>query len=189
MKNDVEELKYFIRVVEDFPIPGISFKDITPLLADRDAFHECCFRMSEMVLESSNRIGRKAPKIVGIDARGFILGAGLAANMHLGFVPCRKQGKLPTVPTLIDQLYGLEYDVAALEIDTSLISKEDFVIIVDDVLATGGTLWAAISLVLRCGVPADRIVCYVLVELLDLKGRSVIEKNWSEVEIVSLLKY
>lgn len=148
--------------IPDFPKPGILFKDITPVLADGDAFAEAIAAMAEPWR------GVALDAVVGVEARGFILGAALARELEVGFVPVRKPGKLPG--ETLSQDYGLEYGRDRLEIHADALPAGARVIVVDDVLATGGTLNAALALVERQGA---RIVgTGVLVELGFLEART-----------------
>ena len=151
-----------LRDIPDFPKPGILFKDITPVLADGDAFAEAIAAMAEPWR------GVALDAVVGVEARGFILGAALARELEVGFVPVRKPGKLPG--ETLSQDYGLEYGRVRLEIHADALPAGARVIVVDDVLATGGTLNAALALVERQGA---RIVgTGVLVELGFLEART-----------------
>ena len=151
-----------LRDIPDFPKPGILFKDITPVLADGDAFAEAIAAMAEPWR------GVALDAVVGVEARGFILGAALARELEVGFVPIRKPGKLPG--ETLSQDYGLEYGRDRLEIHADALPAGARVIVVDDVLATGGTLNAALALVERQGA---RIVgTGVLVELGFLEART-----------------
>ncbi|WP_312772561.1 adenine phosphoribosyltransferase [Pseudoxanthomonas mexicana] len=151
-----------LRDIPDFPKPGILFKDITPVLADGDAFAEAIAAMAEPWR------GVSLDAVVGVEARGFILGAALARELEVGFVPVRKPGKLPG--ETLSQDYGLEYGRDRLEIHADALPAGARVIVVDDVLATGGTLNAALALVERQGA---RIVgTGVLVELGFLEART-----------------
>ena len=151
-----------LRDIPDFPKPGILFKDITPVLADGDAFAEAIAAMAEPWR------GVALDAVVGVEARGFILGAALARELEVGFVPVRKPGKLPRHTLSPD--YGLEYGPARLEIHADAMPAGARVIVIDDVLATGGTLNAALALVERQGA---RIVgTGVLVELGFLEART-----------------
>ena len=136
-------LRAHLRDVPDFPKPGILFKDITPLLADPRAFHI----MLDCIAERF--IGEHVDVIVGVESRGFIFGGALAARLNASFVPVRKPGKLPTGPTRV--AYALEYGEAELEMHNDSIKAGARVLIVDDVLATGGTAKAAAELVRRQG--------------------------------------
>jgi adenine phosphoribosyltransferase len=154
-----ELLKSRIRDVPDYPQPGILFKDITPLLADADAFAEV---VTELATGSEG-----VTKVAGIEARGFILAAPVAYALRAGFVPVRKQGKLPA--QTYAETYELEYGTATLELHTDAFAATDRVLIVDDVLATGGTAAATVQLVQRAGAIVAGVV--VLLELEFLGGR------------------
>ena len=149
-----------VRDIADYPQPGIVFKDITPLLADGGAF-------AAAVAALAAGHGR-VDKVVGIEARGFILAAPVAYSLGAGFVPVRKQGKLPAATNA--ESYQLEYGTATIEVHTDAFEPGDRVLIVDDVLATGGTAAAAASLVRRGGAEVAAIA--VLLELGFLGGRS-----------------
>ena len=157
-----------VRDVPDFPEPGVVFKDITPLLADHDGF--------TAVVEALAAAGRDetgAPavdKVVGMEARGFILAAPVALTLGAGFVPVRKAGKLPGPTHAVS--YSLEYGEASLEVHQDALTEGDRVLLVDDVLATGGTAAATHELVQRCG--ADVTALAVLLELSFLPGRETI---------------
>jgi adenine phosphoribosyltransferase len=153
-------LKSRIRDVVDYPQPGIVFKDITPLLADSAAF--------AAVVAALAAGHEGVTKVAGIEARGFILAAPVALALRAGFVPVRKQGKLPA--QTYAQSYELEYGTATLEVHTDAFDSSDRVLIVDDVLATGGTAAATAELVRRTGATVAGIV--VLLELEFLSGRS-----------------
>lgn len=157
---DPELLKGFIRDVPDFPTPGVTFKDITPLLADPDAF--------AMVVDAivSHRRG-SVDKVCGIEARGFILAAPVAYELGAGFIPIRKRGKLPGAT--IAESYDLEYGSETIEMHDDALSPGERVLIVDDVLATGGTAAAAASLVEGVGGEVVGITC--VIELASLGGR------------------
>lgn len=151
-----------LRDIPDFPKPGILFKDITPLLADRDGFAAAIDAMAEPWR------GVPLDAVVGIESRGFILGAALAHALHVGFVPVRKPGKLPGAT--LSQEYALEYGSDRLQIHADALPAGARVLLVDDVLATGGTLLAALALVRAQG--AEVIGASVLVELAFLDGRA-----------------
>jgi len=155
-------LREFVIDVADFPKPGVMFKDITPLLGDTDAL-----RFSVEAL-ADPFIGSEIDAVVGIDARGFILGAPVAYRLGCGFVPVRKAGKLPG--DVVGSEYELEYGTERLELKTASLAPEARVVIVDDVLATGGTAEATLDLVQKCGA----VVCGVvfLIELEALGGRA-----------------
>lgn len=160
-------LKEKIRSVPDFPVKGITFRDITPLMNDVEGFQFVCESFYNRYKD------RKIDKVVGIDARGFIFGSVLAYLLKVGFVPVRKKGKLPH-KTLVEE-YALEYGRAEVEIHEDAICKGDKVIIMDDLIATGGTIAAAVRLVEKLkGVVAE---CAFVVELSHLKGRDLIKEH------------
>ena len=163
-----ESMRRLVVDVPDFPEPGILFKDITPLLADHLAF--------TTVLEALATAGRNADgevivdKVVGMESRGFILGAPVALALGVGFVPVRKVGKLPRDTYAVT--YDLEYGSATLEIHRDAIAEGERVLLIDDVLATGGTVAATIELVRRCGGETSAVA--MLMELTALPGRAAI---------------
>ncbi|SCK43863.1 adenine phosphoribosyltransferase [Streptomyces sp. WMMB 322] len=150
-----------IRDVADYPVPGVMFKDITPLLADPKAFTVLTDTLGALCSR------RGATKVVGLEARGFILAAPAAVRAGLGFVPVRKAGKLPGAT--LSQSYELEYGTAEMEVHAEDLTEEDRVLIVDDVLATGGTAEASLELVRRAGAQVAGIA--VLMEIGFLGGR------------------
>ncbi|MBT2527318.1 adenine phosphoribosyltransferase [Streptomyces sp. ISL-99] len=154
-----------IRDVPDYPKPGVMFKDITPLLADPVAFTALTDALAELCV----RCG--ATKIVGLEARGFILAAPVAVRAGLGFIPVRKAGKLPGAT--LKQAYELEYGTAEIEIHAEDLADGDRVIVIDDVLATGGTAEASLELIRRAGAQVAGVA--VLMELGFLGGRSRLE--------------
>jgi adenine phosphoribosyltransferase len=156
------DLRRFIRDVPDFPTPGILFRDITPLLASPEAFRAAVDAMVAPFRDA------RAGKVVGIEARGFMFGAAVARELGLGFVPARKPGKLPGKTEKV--AYGLEYGSDALEVHADAFSPGESVLIVDDVLATGGTSAAAAELVERLGARVTALV--FCLELAALQGRS-----------------
>ena len=156
------DLRRFVRDVPDFPTPGILFRDITPLLASAEAFSAAIVAMAEPFRDDP------VEKIVGIEARGFMFGAALARELKLGFVPARKPGKLPGKTERIT--YGLEYGSDALEVHADALAPGEAVLIVDDVLATGGTAAAASDLVERLGARVTGLT--FCIELAALQGRS-----------------
>ena len=168
-------LEDFIANVPDFPEKGIQFKDITPMLNDPDAYKEAIERLAEF--------GRKvgANKVMGPDARGFIIGCPVAYALGVGFVPVRKPGKLPR--KTIEESYTLEYGKNTLCIHEDALKKGDKVLIIDDLLATGGTVVATIDLAKRLG--AEVVGIGVVIELLELKGRDLLKGYTLE----SLIKY
>jgi adenine phosphoribosyltransferase len=174
-----------IRDIPDYPQPGIVFKDITPLLADGDAFATVVSAMAQGSGAGEGGLGQgvgglgRIDKVVGIEARGFILAAPVACCLRAGFVPVRKQGKLPA-ETLAES-YQLEYGTATVEVHVDAFRPGDRVLIVDDVLATGGTAAASVRLVRRSG--AEVVAVSVLLELGFLGGRAKLP----DVEVRSLL--
>lgn len=154
-------LRQAIRDVPDFPKPGILFKDITPVLADAHLLKLAIESMADVVQ------GQTIDKIVGIDARGFIFGSMLAAHLGCGFVPARKKGKLPWRTHSVD--YSLEYGTASLEMHQDALLPGEKVLLADDLLATGGTASAALSLIQQSG--AELLGSLFFIELEFLKGR------------------
>ena len=176
MKNiDLNRLEKAIRDVPDFPKPGIIFKDITPVLADAELFS-----MSVQAMASTTN-GAEIDKVVGIDARGFIFGAAIANLLGIGFVPVRKAGKLPWMTE--SESYSLEHGESVIEIHKDAISPGEKIIIVDDLLATGGTAEATLKLVKKLG--ADIHSACFFIELEFLNGKEKLRGT----EIKSLLVY
>jgi len=163
-----------IREIPDFPEPGIRFQDITPLLANAEAFAAVTHEFSVLT--------NKGTLVAGIEARGFIFGSALANNIGSGFVPIRKAGKLPHIS--ISQSYGLEYGAATLEIHVDAINAGDNIVLVDDVLATGGTLKAAIDLIHLCGGSVTDVL--VLLEIAGLPGRAILTHTFPALKLTSL---
>lgn len=168
------DLSSKIRNVPDFPKPGIMFKDITTLLHDGPAFKHVIDGMA------ARYRGKGLTKIVGIESRGFVFGAALAYELGIGFVPVRKAGKLPAAT--IKRSYALEYGEATIELHKDALTKADRVLVVDDLLATGGTLEAAAALVEDCG--ASIVEVWVLIELAFLPGRKKLAKYPLHAELV-----
>ncbi len=165
------DLTRLIRDVPDFPKPGITFKDITPLLADPVAFETAIAAMAMPWR------GKGITKVIGVESRGFILAPPIAMRLGAGFVPVRKPGKLPW--KALREEYALEYGKDAVEIHQDAVGPADKVLVVDDVLATGGTLKATISLAQRCG--ANVIGAAVLIELAFLAGAGRLNCHFSTV--------
>ena len=155
-----------IRTVPNFPKNGIMFRDITTLLMDSDGFKTAI----DMTVKRWSSLG--VTKIVGIDARGFILGGAIAYKLEVGFLPVRKKGKLP--PETISEEYQLEYGVDTLEILQDSLDSSDKVVIVDDLIATGGTAEAAVKLVRR--LQAEVLGCSFIINLPDLGGVSKLDE-------------
>ncbi len=154
------DLKTVIRSIPDFPKPGILYRDITTLLTDARGFRRA---VDELVQPLA---GAKIDKVAGIEARGFILGGAIAHQLSVGFVPIRKKGKLPH--KTISQSYELEYGTDEIEIHFDAIEAGERVLLVDDLIATGGTAMAAIALLERAG--AEIVLCTFVVDLPDLGG-------------------
>ena len=173
--SSADELKLMVRDVPDFPQPGIIFRDITPLLADRRTFREVIDLMAVHWKDKG------ATLVAAIEARGFIPGAAIANRLHAGFIPIRKAGKLPW--RVVSHSYKLEYGTDQLDIHQDAVAPSDRVLIVDDVLATGGTAAAAVELVRKLG--GQVIGVQVLIELSQLGGR----QRLPGLEVVSELVY
>ena len=161
MTSVEERLKEMIRTIPDFPKPGIHFKDITPLLKDQEAFREC------VKLIASRYSDEKVDVVAAAEARGFILGAPIAMELGAGFVPLRKPGKLPY--KTLRQEYKLEYGTDAFEIHMDAIRPGERVLIIDDVLATGGTAEAVANLIKR--MKGEVVGFAFLIEIEGLHGR------------------
>jgi len=171
----LEELKNIIRDIPDFPKKGIVFKDITTLLADARSFH----RMIDLL--AHRHVGEKIDQVVGVEARGFILGAALAYKLGTGITLVRKPGKLPYKTR--EKTYQLEYGTDTLEIHEDAFKAGDRIIVADDLLATGGTVAAVVDLVEELG--AEVVECAFMAELEFLEGR----KRLPEGKVFSLLKF
>lgn len=159
------DLKEKIDVFEGFPKEGISFKDINSLIKDPEAYKE----MIDLLVEKTKDLG--ANKVVSTESRGYILGCPLAYALGTGFVPARKPGKLPG--EIISEDYSLEYGTDSIEMQESGIEEGDKVIVIDDLLATGGTLKATVDLVNQLG--GEVVSVLTLIELTDLKGRELLK--------------
>ncbi len=171
----VESLRALIREVPDFPKPGILFYDITTLLKDADAFHEVIDLLTDPYREAGIDL------VVGMESRGFIFSAPMAYELHAGFVPVRKLGKLPAETVSVE--YALEYGTNTLEVHKDAILPGQRVLIVDDLLATGGTVLGTIELVKQ--LKAEVVGLAFLVELLFLKGRERLRDH----DIHSVVQY
>jgi adenine phosphoribosyltransferase len=171
----IEQLRASIRDVPDFPKPGIVFKDITPILSDPVLFR------ASINLFVRGCSGKNIDKIVGIDARGFLFGSAVAYQLGVGFVPIRKRGKLPYRTETAK--YSLEYGEAEMEMHTDGVTSGERVVLVDDLLATGGTSAAAAVLIRKRG--GDLLEAQFLIELQFLHGRKQLEPT----PVTSFLKY
>ncbi len=168
-------LEKYIRSIPDFPKPGILFRDVTTLIQDAGAF-----KKSVDMLAKEYK-GKRIDKIAAVEARGFIFGAALAYKLKVGFVPVRKKGKLPFKTTSVT--YDLEYGTDTLEIHTDAVKKGERVLIVDDLLATGGTVKGVVSLIEKLGGRITGIA--FIIELFDLNGREKLKG----FDICSLIKF
>lgn len=169
------DFKNYIADIQDFPIPGILFRDITPLMADGEAFRQA----SEEIIAFAKEVN--AEVVVGPESRGFIFGCPVSYALNIGFVPVRKPGKLPR--ETISYSYQLEYGTNELHVHKDSIKPGQRVLIVDDLLATGGTVEASIKLVEQMGgIVAG---CAFLIELTSLNGRKVLEGY----EVLTLIQY
>ena len=171
----IEKLRAGVRDVPDFPKKGIIFKDITPILKDGGLFRSSI----DLFLEHCG--GKKVDKIVGIDARGFLFGSAVAYELGIGFVPLRKKGRLPYKTE--SAKYSLEYGEAEMELHIDAITPGEQIVLIDDLLATGGTSASAATLIKKVG---GELVCAIfLIELEFLQGR----KKLTPTPIISFLKY
>ena len=179
-KTLVERLKNRIAIFHNFPKPNVAFKDIFPLLAKPSLLPDIIDAFYEYVLNNHKDITIDA--VVGLDARGFLFGPLLALKLNASFVPLRKKGKLPG--EVIGEIYSLEYGEAAMEIQVDAVKKGHKVIIIDDLLATGGTMACACNLLEKCN--AEIIQSFCVIELTGLNG---VEKLPNNVSLFSLVQY
>jgi len=168
-------LKNSVRSISNWPIDGVIFRDLTTLMMDPQAFASSC----DILFDRYEN--QDIDKIVAIDARGFVFGAVLAYKMGIGFIPVRKKGKLPA--ETIEESYSLEYGSDTLEIHKDALNDGERVVIVDDLIATGGTVSATVELVRKLG--ANIIECAFLIELPDLKGRDKI----ADCEVFAIMEF
>jgi len=170
----MKTVKDYIRTIVDFPHEGIMFRDVTTLFADPRGFRMCIDQMLHPYA------GQPIDKVVGLEARGFILGGAIAHQLGTGFVPVRKKGKLPG--TTISQDYKLEYGEAIVEIHDDALEAGERILVVDDLLATGGTAEAGIKLIERLG--GDIIGCSFIVDLPELGGRKKLQSMNMDVQVL-----
>ena len=173
---DIAGALSLIRAIPDYPKPGILFQDITPMLSNGQAL--------DVVITHLASLDNQSEIAIGIEARGFILASALAVKRRIGFVPIRKKGKLPA--DTFSRSYGLEYGIDEIEIHRDAFAPGTKVTLIDDVLATGGTLEAAISLIADAGGIITSII--VLLEISELNGRQRIEQAAKTVPLHSLVK-
>ena len=175
MKNaKKKDVRDYIRTIVDFPHEGIMFRDVTTLFADPRGFRMAIDQLLHPYA------GMQIDKVVGLEARGFILGGAIAHQLTVGFVPIRKKGKLPGAT--ISQAYTLEYGEAIVELHDDAIQPGERILLVDDLLATGGTAEAGIKLIERLG--GQIIACAFVVDLPELGGRKLLEKMGMEVHVL-----
>lgn len=165
------DLKSVIRTIPDYPKPGIMFRDVTTLLADARGFRRA---IDELVQPLA---GAKIDKVAGIEARGFILGGAIAHQLSVGFIPIRKKGKLPY--RTIGEKYELEYGVDEVEIHIDAVTKGEKILLVDDLIATGGTAGAAIKLLERAG--GEVVLCAFVIDLPELGGAEKLRRMGKDV--------
>ena len=173
--EETKEIRDLMRSIDDFPEPGIVFRDITTVLKDRKGLNLVIGDFTERYKDKG------IDYVLGADARGFIFGAAIAYNIGAGFVPARKPGKLPAETEKVE--YELEYGKNSIEIHKDAFEKDSKILIVDDLLATGGTAKAIVQLVEKLGAQIYELA--FMIELVDLKGREVLENY----EVYSQLKY
>ena len=167
----MKEIRDYIRTIANFPHEGIMFRDVTTLFSDPRGLRICVDQLLHPFAD------REIDKVVGLEARGFIIGGAIAHQLSVGFVPVRKQGKLPGAT--LSQDYELEYGEAVMEIHDDAIDAGDKVLLVDDLLATGGTAEAGIRLIERLG--GDIVGCSFIIDLPELGGRSLLEALGMEI--------
>ncbi|TRZ84430.1 MAG: adenine phosphoribosyltransferase [Streptomycetaceae bacterium] len=172
---EIAEALSLIREIPDYPKPGIRFQDITPLLANAEAFYTITKKFASFVPHGT--------LVAGIEARGFIFASAVAHELNSGFIPIRKAGKLPH--RTISQNYGLEYGSDTLEIHIDAITPGAPVLLIDDVLATGGTIAAAIELIQRSGGHVAHVLA--LLEIDGLPGRKSLKENYPDIHFSSLI--
>jgi len=169
-----KEVRDYIRTIVDFPHEGIMFRDVTTLFADPRGFRMCIDQLLHPYA------GERIDKVVGLEARGFIIGGAIAHQLSVGFVPVRKNGKVPG--DTISEEYTLEYGEAVMEIHDDAIKPGEKVLVVDDLLATGGTAGAGIKLLERLG--GDIVGCAFVIDLPELGGRKLLEDLGMDVHVL-----
>ncbi|WP_245871997.1 adenine phosphoribosyltransferase [Dysgonomonas massiliensis] len=175
-EEKIAHLRSTVRNIPDFPIPGIQFKDVTPLFKTNKSLS----MLSELLIDLYKEKG--ITKVVGIESRGLIMGPIMALGLDAGFIPIRKPGKLPA--ETLEESYEKEYGIDKIQIHKDALNEEDVVLLHDDLLATGGTMLAAYKLVKRMGV--KKVYVNFIIELEELKGRELFP---ADVEIEALIKY
>jgi len=173
---NIAKLKDSVRNVPDFPIPGIQFKDVTTLFKDASILQEIVEGLYDIYKDKG------ITKVVGIESRGFIIGPLLAVRLNAGFIPIRKPGKLPAA--VFEESYAKEYGTDAIQIHKDSMDSGDIVLLHDDLLATGGTMQAAVRLIKKFN--PKKIYVNFLIELTDLKGREGFD---SEIQVDSIIQY
>jgi len=173
---DIDKLAKSVRNVPDFPIPGIQFKDVTTLFKDSIILRQIVEDLYEIYKNKG------ITKVVGIESRGFILGPLLAVRLNAGFIPIRKPGKLPAA--VFEESYKKEYGTDAIQIHQDAMDSKDTVLLHDDLLATGGTMQAAVRLIKKFN--PQKVYVNFLIELIALKGREGFD---SDIEVDSIIKY
>ncbi len=171
----VQAIKNAVRDVADFPVKGVIFKDITPLLSDINLYNQIIDTIA------NNFKNKSITKVAGLESRGFVFGISLAQKLNVPFVPIRKEGKLPYKKISVS--YKLEYGKATVEMHEDAVNEKDNVLIVDDLLATGGTAKAAISLIKK--LKGNVAACAFVIELTFLNGKD----NLKDVEYFSIVQY
>lgn len=169
-----KNVKDYIRTIADFPAPGIQFRDVTTLFADARGFRMAIDQLLHPYA------GEEIDKVVGLEARGFIIGGAIAHQLSVGFVPIRKKGKLPG--RTIEEAYTLEYGQAVMEMHDDVIEAGEKILVVDDLLATGGTAAAGIRLIERVG--GEVMGCAFIIDLPDLGGRKVLDDMGMNVHVL-----
>lgn len=174
MPNAKKTVKDYVRTIVDFPHEGIMFRDVTTLFADPRGFRMCIDQLLHPYA------GEQIDKVVGLEARGFILGGAIAHQLSVGFVPIRKKGKLPG--QTLSQAYTLEYGEAIVEVHDDALQPGEKVLVVDDLLATGGTAEAGIKLIERLG--AEIVGCAFVIDLPELGGHALLQKLGMDVHVL-----